>query len=83
VFEMARMATEDGLTMTLHPGVRCNHHRPTFATFGGAGGRPDLAATGVLDDAARRVLASLDGALADDAAVLVAVTDHPRGLGTR
>lgn len=35
LLEMARMATEDGLTMTLHPGVRRNHHGPTFAAFGG------------------------------------------------
>ncbi|CAI9407747.1 glucuronate isomerase [Aestuariimicrobium sp. T2.26MG-19.2B] len=32
--EQARMATEDGLTMTLHPGVARNHHRPTFETYG-------------------------------------------------
>jgi fructuronate reductase len=40
-------------------------------------------ATGPLDDAARRVLASLDARLADDEAVVAAVTDHTRGLGTR
>ena len=34
LLEMARMSTEDGLTMTLHPGVRRNHHRPTFAAYG-------------------------------------------------
>jgi len=32
--EMARMSCEDGLVMTLHPGVRRNHHRPTFERFG-------------------------------------------------
>ncbi|NUQ32354.1 MAG: glucuronate isomerase [Dermatophilaceae bacterium] len=32
--EMARMATEDGLVMTLHPGVHRNHHAPTFEAFG-------------------------------------------------
>lgn len=32
--EMARMATEDGLVMTLHPGVHRNHHTPTFEAFG-------------------------------------------------
>ena len=32
--EMARMATEDGLVMTLHPGVHRNHHTPTFRRFG-------------------------------------------------
>lgn len=34
IFEMARMSVEDGLVMTLHPGVRRNHHRPTAARFG-------------------------------------------------
>ena len=34
VFEMVRMATEDGLTMTLHPGVYRNHHSPSFDRFG-------------------------------------------------
>lgn len=32
--EMARMATEDGLVMTLHPAVHRNHHTPTFERFG-------------------------------------------------
>jgi glucuronate isomerase len=32
--EMARMSCEDGLVMTLHPGVRRGHHRPTQARFG-------------------------------------------------
>ncbi|WP_298455420.1 glucuronate isomerase [uncultured Cellulomonas sp.] len=34
LLEMARMATEDGLTMTLHPGVRRGHHGPTLRSFG-------------------------------------------------
>ena len=34
VFEMARMSCDDGLIMTLHPGVRRNHHGPTAARFG-------------------------------------------------
>jgi glucuronate isomerase len=34
LLEMARMATEDGLTMTLHPGVRRGHHRPTLDSYG-------------------------------------------------
>jgi glucuronate isomerase len=34
LMEMARMATEDGLVMTLHPGVHRNHHTPTTARFG-------------------------------------------------
>ena len=32
--EMARMSVEDGLVMTLHPGVFRNHHAPTAAQFG-------------------------------------------------
>lgn len=31
---MARMSAEDGLVMTLHPGVVRNHHQPTFEAFG-------------------------------------------------
>jgi glucuronate isomerase len=34
LLEMARMSTEDGLVMTLHPGVRRGHHGPTLAEFG-------------------------------------------------
>ena len=34
VSEMARMACDDGLVMTLHPGVRRNHHEPTYAAYG-------------------------------------------------
>lgn len=34
IFEMARMSVEDGLVMTLHPGVRRDHHAPTAARFG-------------------------------------------------
>jgi len=32
--EMARMSCDDGLVMTLHPGVRRSHHRPTAERFG-------------------------------------------------
>jgi glucuronate isomerase len=32
--EMARMSCDDGLVMTLHPGVRRNHHTPTYERFG-------------------------------------------------
>ena len=39
LFEQARMATEDGLTMTLHPAVFRNHHTATFETYG-----PDVGA---------------------------------------
>jgi glucuronate isomerase len=34
LLEMARMAVDDGLVMTLHPGVYRNHHTPTFERFG-------------------------------------------------
>jgi glucuronate isomerase len=34
ISEMARMACDDGLVMTLHPGVRRNHHEPTFEQYG-------------------------------------------------
>jgi glucuronate isomerase len=34
VLEMARMSCDDGLVMTLHPGVRRSHHPDTFARFG-------------------------------------------------
>ena len=34
LFEMAALSVDDGLTMTIHPGVRRNHHAPTAARFG-------------------------------------------------
>jgi glucuronate isomerase len=34
VSEMARMACDDGLVMTLHPGIYRNHHPGTLARFG-------------------------------------------------
>ena len=34
MFQQARMAADDGLVMTLHPGVYRNHHTPTFEGFG-------------------------------------------------
>ncbi|MCP2030266.1 glucuronate isomerase [Okibacterium sp. HSC-33S16] len=34
LLESARMSTEDGLVMTVHPGVYRNHSSETFATFG-------------------------------------------------
>lgn len=34
LFEMARMASEDGLVMTLHPGVSRDHHAPSRARLG-------------------------------------------------
>jgi glucuronate isomerase len=34
IFEMARMSCDDGLVMTLHPGIYRNHHPGTLAAFG-------------------------------------------------
>jgi len=34
MLEMARMSCDDGLVMTLHPGVRRNHHPETHARYG-------------------------------------------------
>ena len=34
MLEMARMSCEDGLVMTLHPGVHRNHHPPTLGRYG-------------------------------------------------
>jgi glucuronate isomerase len=34
LYQLAVMASEDGLVMQLHPGVLRNHHRPTLDTFG-------------------------------------------------
>jgi glucuronate isomerase len=34
ISEMARMSCEDGLVMTIHPGVSRNHHQATFERFG-------------------------------------------------
>ena len=41
LFQMARMSTQDGLVMTVHPGERRNHHRPTLDRFGPDTG-PDI-----------------------------------------
>lgn len=55
LLEMARMATEDGLTMTLHPAVRRGHHGPTAARFGPDTGH-DLPLPGAFTDALRPLL---------------------------
>jgi glucuronate isomerase len=34
ILEMARMSCDDGLVMTVHPGIRRNHHPETFARYG-------------------------------------------------
>ncbi len=38
LYEMARMSVQDGLVMTLHPGIFRNHHPGTFERFGGDSG---------------------------------------------
>jgi glucuronate isomerase len=55
LFEMARMSCEDGLVMTLHPGVRRNHHLPTFRRFGPDSGH-DIPIRLELTDALRPLL---------------------------
>lgn len=34
LLQMARMSVDDGLVMTIHAGIRRNHHTPTFERFG-------------------------------------------------
>lgn len=34
MYEQVRMASEDGLTLTMHPAVWRNHHTPTFEKYG-------------------------------------------------
>lgn len=55
LLEMARMSTEDGLTMTLHPGVRRGHHRPTSVRFGPDTGH-DIPLRGEFTDPLRPLL---------------------------
>ncbi len=38
LWELARMSSEDGLVMQLHPGVLRGHHRPTLDRFGADSG---------------------------------------------
>jgi glucuronate isomerase len=55
LLEMARMSTEDGLTMTLHPGVRRSHHKPTFEKYGADTGH-DIPLRGDFTDPLRPLL---------------------------
>jgi glucuronate isomerase len=55
LLEMARMSTEDGLTMTLHVGVRRGHHGPTDARFGPDAGH-DIPLRGDFTDPLRPLL---------------------------
>lgn len=77
---MARMAREDGLTMTLRPEVRRNHHRPIVDALGSATGDDGPLQGWPKDGAARRVLVSLDPTVAD--VLARAVADHVRALDT-
>lgn len=53
--EMARMSTDDGLVMQLHPGVLRNHHTATYERFGpDVGG--DIPVTGEFTRALRPML---------------------------
>jgi glucuronate isomerase len=52
---MARMSCEDGLVMTLHPGVRRNHHQPTYERYGADVGA-DIPVAVELTDALRPML---------------------------
>ena len=56
VAEMARMSVEDGLVMTLHPGIRRNHHTPTAERYGADVGT-DIPVALELTDALRPLLA--------------------------
>ena len=55
LLEMARMSAEDGLVMTLHPGVRRSHHSPTATGFGPDTGH-DIPIALELTDALRPLL---------------------------
>jgi len=55
IFEMARMSCDDGLVMTLHPGVRRNHHRPTSDALGADTGH-DIPLRGDFTDPLRPLL---------------------------
>jgi glucuronate isomerase len=55
VLEMARMSCDDGLVMTLHPGIRRNHHPGTFARYGPDTGH-DIPITAEFTDALRPLL---------------------------
>lgn len=55
LLEMAHLSTVDGLTMTLHPGVRRGHHGPTAARFGPDTGH-DIPLPGAFTDHLRPLL---------------------------
>ncbi|NQX28227.1 glucuronate isomerase [Microbacteriaceae bacterium VKM Ac-2854] len=49
LLQSARMSTEDGLVMTVHPGVLRNHDAPTFERFGADMGNDLPVATGYVE----------------------------------
>ncbi len=55
LLEMARMSTEDGMTMMLHTGVRRGHHLPSLAAFGPDTGH-DIPIKGEFTDSLRPLL---------------------------
>lgn len=55
LWELARMSSEDGLVMQLHPGVLRGHHRPTLDRFGADSGH-DLPLTTSYTEPLREVL---------------------------
>ncbi len=55
LFEMARMSSEDGLVMTVHPGVRRDHHGPSRERLGTDVGA-DIPTTVEFTEALRPVL---------------------------
>jgi glucuronate isomerase len=56
LFEMARMSCDDGLVMTLHPGVHRDHHPPSARRFGADKGH-DIPVRVELTDALQPLLA--------------------------
>jgi len=50
LMQMARMSVADGLVMTVHPGVRRNHHTGTFRAFGADKGHDIPLGTGYTDN---------------------------------
>jgi glucuronate isomerase len=55
MLEMARMSCDDGLVMTLHPGIRRNHHPDTLARYGADTGH-DIPIAVEFTDALRAML---------------------------
>jgi glucuronate isomerase len=55
ILEMARMSCDDGLVMTLHPGIRRNHHPDTLLRYGPDTGH-DIPIAAEFTDALRPLL---------------------------